>query len=153
MPPHRSLADPGCVDHLSERITRMTPDAPRQWGKMTPHQMLCHLADAFRGALGERPAAPRETLLSRTLVRWVALRTPITWPKGVMTLPEVDQYLGGTKPVEFDADRQAVVDLLRRFASQNGSDERHPMFGALTRREWQVWGFRHVDHHLRQFGR
>jgi hypothetical protein len=149
----KTLGNQDDKNQILGRLQEINPGSERRWGKMTPHQMLCHLADAFRGALGERPAAPRETLLSRTLVRWVALHTPITWPKDVMTLPEVDQYLGGTKPVEFDADRQAVVDLLRRFASQGGSDERHPMFGALTRREWQVWGFRHVDHHLRQFGR
>jgi hypothetical protein len=28
----------------------------------------------------------------------------------------------------------------------------HPMFGRLTTNEWNVWGFRHADHHLRQFG-
>lgn len=27
----------------------------------------------------------------------------------------------------------------------------HPVFGPLTRDEWMIRAYRHVDHHLRQF--
>ena len=59
---------------------------------------------------------------------------------------------GGTRPAAFDADRQEVVALLRRFASDGVRYAAHPMFGAMARRDWLIWGYRHTDHHLRQFG-
>ena len=119
---------------------------------MTPHQMVCHLGDSFLAVLGERPASSKETWLSRTVVKWIALHTSLPWPHGVPTRPEVDQKIGGTKPVEFERDRQKVVDLIRRFVRPDTRYGRHPGFGAMTREEWMLWGYGHVDHHLRQFG-
>ena len=43
--------------------------------------------------------------------------------------------------------------LVGRFVAAAGRDmDRHPMFGDLTRGEWGRWGYRHMDHHLTQFG-
>lgn len=114
--------------------------------------MLCHLSDSFLAVSGERPASAAETWFSRTVVKYVALHTSMPWPRGVPTRPEVDQDHGGTKPGDFARDQQTVGELLRRFAASDLSVARHPVFGAMTRAEWLVWGYRHVDHHLRQFG-
>jgi hypothetical protein len=152
MRPHRSLNDTANIDELLTRLGRLTADSPRQWGTMTAHEMVCHLGDSFLAVLGERPASSKETWLSRTVVKWIALHTSLPWPHGVPTRPEVDQKIGGTKPVEFERDRQKVVDLLRRFIQPDTRRGRHPGFGAMTREEWLLWGYGHVDHHLRQFG-
>ena len=117
MRPHRSLAVPANVDELISRIGRLDPACARQWGTMTPHEMLCHLADSFLAVLGERPASSAETLLSRTVVKWIALHTSLPWPQGLPTRPEVDQKQGGTRPVEFERDRKVVVDLIHRFVT------------------------------------
>ena len=133
-------------------MARLLPDSPRQWGTMTAHQMVCHLSDSFLTVLGERTASSKETLLSRTVVKYIALHTKLTWPHGVPTMPEVDQKIGGTRPVEFERDRQQVLDLLQRFVRSDTRYGRHPGFGAMSRDEWLLWGYGHVDHHLRQFG-
>src|SRR2546423_7752954 len=104
MYPHRSLRDAANVDEVIHRLGRVRHDSPRRWGTMSPHGMFCHLGDSFLTVLGERPAASKDTLLSRTLVKWIALHTPLPWPHGVPTMPEVDQNVGGTKPVEFERD-------------------------------------------------
>jgi len=114
--------------------------------------MLCHLSDAFLTALGERAATSKDTRLSRTVVKWIALHTPLPWPHGVPTMPEVDQNIGGTRPVEFERDRQNVAELLHRFISPATRYGRHPVFGAMSRDEWLLWAYGHCDHHLRQFG-
>ena len=41
--------------------------------------------------------------------------------------------------------------LLRRFVAPGARYARHPTMGELTREEWMIWGWRHTDHHLRQF--
>src|SRR3954471_13513328 len=141
MYPHRSLTDGANVDEIINRIARLQPDSRRQWGKMTPHGMLCHLSDAFLTVLGERAASSKETVLSRTVVKWIALHTPLPWPHGVPTMPEVDQNIGGTRPVEFERDRQHVVGLVRRFVDPGTHYGRHPGFGEMSRDEWLLWAY------------
>jgi hypothetical protein len=146
-----SLNDPGAVDAIIARLGKLHEKRPRAWGRMTAHEMLCHLNDSFAGILGDRPILSAETWLQRTIVRRMALHTNLTWPKGVTTRPEVDQTIGGTKPVDFAGDRERTIALIRRFVAPDARYARHPMFGALTREEWMIWGYRHTDHHLRQF--
>ena len=152
MRPYRSLDTQAHIDDLIARLGRVQPDSVRGWGTMTPHEMLCHLADSFLAMLGDRPASAVDTWLSRSVVRWVALHTSLPWPKGVDTRPEVDPKRHGSKPVEFERDRLRVIELLQRFVHPDAPCVAHPIFGPMTRKERLLWGYGHVDHHLRQFG-
>src|SRR3954452_10773452 len=152
MRPSPSLSAPAHLDEVISRLAALTPETPRRWGTMTADEMLCHLADSFRATLGERPASSATTWASRTIMKWVALHTPLPWPKGLPTRPEVNPKKLGTRPIEFERDRQAVVDLIRRFVAKGVTYDRHPTFGAMSNSEWLVWAYRHLDHHLRQFG-
>jgi hypothetical protein len=147
------LDAPGVLDDFERRLATLTPDTPRRWGAMTSHEMLCHVADSFRGMLRERPTSPAPaSAVQRQLVRFIALHTPVPWPKGVPTRPEVNPHEKGPRPAVFEADRAQVAELMRRFAAPNVAYAAHPMFGALSRREWMLWGYRHLEHHFRQFG-
>jgi len=152
MRPHRSLETAANVEDLIVRVGRLEPTSTRRWGIMTAHEVLCHLADSFLMVLGERYASPADTWWSRNVIKWIALHTPLPWPQGVPTRPEVDSRRGGTKPVEFARDQAIVVELIRRVARPDAPFGRHPFFGPMTRDEWLLWGYGHVDHHLRQFG-
>ena len=148
-----TLIDPALRAALVARLQRLAPDSPRQWGRMTPHQAICHLSDSFRDMMSATPISSVATPFSRTFVRWIALHSGLPWPHGVKTRPEVDQEIGGTKPVEFGSDRHQLEGLIEQFAARSGHDlQPHPMFGRMTTTEWQHWGWRHTDHHLRQFG-
>jgi hypothetical protein len=143
----------GVVDEVTSRLARLTAETSRQWGTMTAHEMVCHLTDSYRIATGERAASAVDTWMSRSVVRWIALHTSLPWPRGVPTRPEVDPKRDGTRPSpEFLRDRDALAQLIASFAAPLEHYARHPIFGSLTRDEWMVWGYRHADHHLRQFG-
>jgi hypothetical protein len=147
-----SLAEADALESLITRLGKLNLRRPRAWGRMTPHEMMCHLGDAFEVALGERPFVPADTWMQRTILKYVALRTTYKWPQGIKTLPEVEQGAGGTRPGDFERDRARVVALMRRFAAPDAKyATRHPALGPMTREEWGIWGFRHTDHHLRQF--
>lgn len=146
-----SLAHPAVRERLLARIAAVQPDSPRQWGRMTSHGMLCHLADSFLGVTGDRPIQPAVSLMGRTLMKWGALYLPFPWPKGVPTRPEVDQEKNGTRPGDFDQDKARLTKAFHRFASHDMSGRAHPIFGPLTNAQWQRWGYLHLDHHLRQF--
>ena len=123
---------------------------------MSAHQAICHLAEALRVFLGEAPTPPRaDTWMTRNLVRWVALHLPMQWPQGVQAPKGFDQVAGeGTQPTEFESDRGQLIALHKRFGALPDLPpvSSHPIFGKLSREEWQVWAYRHADHHLRQFG-
>jgi hypothetical protein len=148
----QDLSHPAQRAELLERLRRLTPASPRGWGRMTPHQAVCHLSDAFRAMMRDTPVTSIGNPFSRTVIKWVALNAPVKWPPGVKTVPEVDQEIGGTKPVEFLRDRQQLEQLMEQFATRTGEYQPHPIFGRLTQAEWHRWGWRHMDHHLRQFG-
>jgi hypothetical protein len=121
---------------------------------MTPNQAICHMSDAFRMSLNERPVAPIETPF-RPLIRFVALSLPLKWPRGrIKTVPETEQGVGGTPPTDFERDRAALLELMARFCTvgTNGYCPTHPIFGPMTTAAWKRWGYLHMDHHLRQFG-
>jgi Protein of unknown function (DUF1569) len=117
--------------------------------------MICHLSDGFRVAIGDKPALFTPNWITQTLVKWIALRAPMKWPQGVQTPPEVNQFGEScTRPKEFDQDLQQLLGLIERFTAvqRNFEFHPHPMFGPLSEREWFYWAYRHIDHHLRQFG-
>jgi hypothetical protein len=120
---------------------------------MSSHQMVCHLADALLMALGERAVSAAAGPLQRTVVKWTALYFPAPWPAGILTRPELDQQVGGTRPTEFGSDLARVETLLEALAARPGNDwPAHPIFGPMSRTAWLRWGYVHTDHHLRQFG-
>jgi hypothetical protein len=149
----KSLTDSSARAAVMARLERLKPESPRRWGRMTAHQAICHLSDSFRGVMAPTPPKSVSTLFSRTVVKWIALRAPMPWPHGVQTPPEVDQEIGGTKPVEFALDRSTLAAAIDEFSRRTGHDlQPHPIFGRLSTWEWQRWGYLHIDHHLRQFG-
>jgi hypothetical protein len=150
----KNLADPKTRPEILRRLATIRPDSRRVWGEMTPHEMVCHLADSYELAMGDRPMTTTGTLFQRTVIRFVALSTPLPWPRGYPAPPEVAQGVGGTPPEEFKSDVLRLQAAIDRFSRPDRDFEWgiHPYFGVLTPNEWLCWGYRHADHHLRQFG-
>ncbi len=86
------------------------------------------------------------------VVKWLALKLPMQWPKGVPTRPEVEQGKGGSPPVDFGQDLASLKSNVSRFCAASPRLA-HPIFGEMTADDWMRWGYLHADHHLRQFGR
>lgn len=139
---------------ILERLKKVGPESRRRWGRMSAHQMVCHLGDSFRMVTGEKPVSDATSLLQRTIVKWTALHAPLRWPSGIPTRPEIDQAVGGTRPVEFAADVAELEALMDLFTARTKSAEwqKHPTFGRMSEADWLRWGYLHMDHHLRQFG-
>jgi len=150
----KTLARDRDTNEIIRRLRTLRPDSVRRWGRMSAHQMVCHLNDAFRMATGELPVKCSPTRRQRTLIKWIAIHLPVRWPSGFMTAPEIDQEIGGTSPADFAAE---LADLERRVESiaarRGASWPMHPIFGRMSEAEWLRWAYLHVDHHLRQFGR
>jgi uncharacterized protein with PQ loop repeat len=149
-----TLADAGCRLETLARLRALRSDSVRRWGRMTPHQMVCHLIDCNRMALGEVVVTATPTRVPRAILKWVSLYTPLPWPAGIPTNPELDQEVDGTRPSGFAEDAAALEATVERLTSRAGRGfwPRHPDFGAMSEDDWYRWAYLHMNHHLRQFG-
>lgn len=134
---------------LQQRLNNLTAESCGQWGKMTIDEMLSHLADSCRMALGDLPTARKPgpfhfAPLGKAIIYW------LPWPKGAPTAPE----LLARKPVSVEAEKADLQTLLNRLAEQSGKQTwpAHPAFGSLSQKDWGRLVYRHMDHHFRQFG-
>ena len=150
----KTLARPRDKAEILRRLRDVRPQSVRRWGRMSAHQMVCHLGDSFRMVMGHKPVSHATSLLHRTVVKWIALYAPLRWVPGIRTIPEIDQELGGTRPTDFAGDIGQVEALMEVVTAPTRSfDWRlHPVFGRMSDRAWLRWGYLHMDHHLRQFG-
>ena len=142
------------LSELIRRLRTVRPTSQRRWGRMTAHQMVCHLGDCCRMATGEKRVTQASTVVQRTVIKWMALYAPLQWPPGIVTRPEVDQEDGGSHPRDFANDLANADRLLRELTTRDGRAQwpDHPIFGSMSRRAWLRWAYLHTDHHLRQFG-
>jgi Protein of unknown function (DUF1569) len=149
----KTLSHPRDQHQILRRLKSIRPDTLRKWGKMSAHQMICHLSDGFRMYMGETPVAPAGRKLPGA-VKFIALRAPLPWPHGFQTVPEIDQEVNGTPPFVFDADVEDLHTLIERFTRRPAdfTYQTHPHFGSLSQKEWMRLAYLHTEHHLRQFG-
>lgn len=150
----KSLKDRGDLDEILSRIRAIRPDSARQWGRMTPNQMVCHVTDSFGACLGDTKFPAFGGPLRRAVMKWIALYTGFPWPKSLPTGAKVDPLREGTGPGDLAEDIAALERMCHRFVLSKERNARHihPLFGPLSDSEWGRWGYLHTDHHLRQFG-
>ncbi len=132
---------------LLTRIEHVTPSSRALWGKMNAEQMLTHLVQSLRMAVGElqvksKKLPMRHAPLRQLIVYW------LPWPKSAPTAPELIPSNSET----IESCKRELSRLADVFASRTGDWPEHPAFGDLGRAAWGVLVRRHVDHHLRQFG-
>ena len=134
---------------LIARVDRVAAGAKPLWGKMNAEQMLSHLVESMRMALGE--ISPKSKKLP---IRYFPLKQLIVYwlpfPKGAPTAPELLPKVSGP----LDQQKGELARLLRLVAERASQTQwpEHPAFGKLTTQGWGVLTYRHCDHHLRQFG-
>lgn len=132
------------------RIGTVNPDDKAKFGKMNVSQMICHCADQFRMMFGEVKGLRRQNIDPEELKRKTINREPLP------TVDGLDQVAGGgTKPTDFDNDKETLINYLNTF---NKTDESHmfsfhPFLGDIDRNYWERLVIHHLNHHLEQFGR
>ena len=135
---------------IVERVRRLTPDAQPHWGRLDAPKLLCHLGDQLRMGLGDIPTTPvpgplRHPPFKQLVLYW------LPWPRGKAEAPKEDFT---TFASTWDEEVQNLENLIDRFAHQDpvASWPPNPVFGSRSGRAWGVLSYRHLDHHLRQFG-
>jgi hypothetical protein len=134
---------------LAERLGRLTPESKPRWGTLDASRMMCHLGDALNEGLGgmQIPSAG-PSVLRYFPMKQLAIHV-IPLPKGAKAPRELLE----TAPGDFESDRRRVVERAEQLAAApRGAGPVHFLFGRLTNDEWNALSWKHIDHHLRQFG-
>jgi len=148
----KNLYEPAKAEEVKERVARLTPESERLWGKMNAPQAVAHLSVSMEWAVGD-------TLPPRMFVGRIV---------GGIIKPKV---LGNDEPMhrnaptaktlviaderDLEIERARLCGLIDRFAVAGPAGcttHPHSFFGPLTPEEWAILMYKHLDHHLRQFG-
>ena len=147
----KNLYQPEAVDEVLSRIDKLQPAAQRQWGKMDVAQMMAHCSAALDMASGK-------LILPRLFIGRVIgpfIKPIYSNDKPFSRGNPTDPKLVVADQRDFLREQQQLKVKVRQF--QEGGEAKctshpHPFFGALTPREWGIGMYKHMDHHLRQFG-
>jgi hypothetical protein len=139
------------VDEVTSRIGKLQATSPRQWGKMDVAQMMAHCSAALDMASGR--LNPPRFFLGRLIGPFV--RPIFTNDKPFSRNNPTDKKLVVGDQRDFAREKEQLQLKLQQF-HQGGEGQctqhPHPFFGALTPEEWSCGMYKHLDHHLRQFG-
>lgn len=148
----KNLFDPPTAAEIKNRLEQLRPDSPTKWGKMTVGQAVAHCTIGLQMALGDfRPPRHRIGRLLGRIIKPLALGNESPMRKNSPTIEGMKM----TAPRQFEAERtqlQAVLDRFVVAGRQACTSHPHPFFGPLTPDEWGVLMYKHLDHHIRQFG-
>lgn len=144
--------DAEVTQSLLARLERLTPDAQPRWERLNAAEMMTHCAVAYALLLGDRTESLSFPM--KVLNRWV-----FKW-KVVSARPYPENGPTPTSPVSADAivfetERATLSRYIRTVHAYSASDmegRKHPLFGPLGAQEWSTLFWKHLDHHLRQFG-
>ncbi len=139
------------VNQLKQRIDALSPEKKPKWGKMHAAQMLAHVNVQFQmseGAFSAQPAPVR--FIMRLLVKPM-----VVGPKPYKKNSPTAGAFKVAEAQDFEEQKQKLLSNLNRLlergaAHYEGVDS--PSFGKLTAKEWETLFYKHLDHHLQQFG-
>lgn len=146
-----SLFHPADCEALRRRFADLQPDGPRLWGKMDAAQMVAHCAKGLEAAMTDRPV--KRAVLGRLVAPF--LRPLILGSRPFRRNVPTDPSFRVSDPRDFETELRRLAHLLDRFV-QRGPEQAarvpHVFFGRLRGDQWGRLLFKHLDHHLRQFG-
>jgi hypothetical protein len=137
-------------NELIDRINRLTPDTQPLWGKMSVAQMLGHCQRAVE--VGTGLLELRRTAAGYIFGR-MALKQLMNKPIG-KNIP-TDKSFIIPPSVDFEPEKQKLIEAYKALAEHGTSHithKKHPFFGTMTTEEWDTLLWKHLDHHLQQFG-
>lgn len=148
----KSLFNEETYNEIISRIDKLTPASKPQWGKMNIAQMLNHCVLPLEVAMNERKV---EKSLLAFLFKGV-IKKAITgtepFKQGLRTMNE---YVVTSSSFEFNEQHKLLKNTLTRYYEMGGDKVAqipHPVCGTLTAEEWGWSQYKHLDHHLKQFG-
>jgi len=151
----KDLFDPTLADDIKQRIMRLNAESERQWGNMTVAQTLAHCTSGMQMAMGvinpKRASFPANVI--GPLIKPLVFGDDKPMRRNSPSSREL--FSADPTQCDFEGERARLITTIDSFASKGAaccSYHPHPFFGTLKPHQWAILMYKHVDHHLRQFG-
>ena len=149
----KNLFDATVANQIKIRLGKLQPESERRRGKMTAAQMLAHCSVSMQWAVGEltpEKGALPVRLMGR-LVKPMVFRNEEPLRKNSPTA----KSLIVADDRDFGKERERLSGLIDKFTAEGAegcTKNPHSFFGKMKPEEWAILMYKHLDHHLRQFG-
>lgn len=150
----KNLFEPVLAEDTKQRIMSLTPGNQRQWGQLTLAQTLAHCTSGLQMAMGainpERVSFPAGVI--GRLIKPLVFKDDKPIRRNAPSAPEL---FSDPSHCEFESERVQLIAAIDSFATGGAaccSQHPHPFFGPLNPQQWAILMYKHLDHHLRQFG-
>ncbi len=147
-----TIFNPHDYQQILNRLEQLSSTSSNRWGKMNVNQMLVHCSHQLKLGLGmiKQEALEGSPFMRTGLVKWLVLFV-IPWTRGLPTPAKMNVIEQQISVKDFDAEKKVLLDHLDQV-QQYPKLLPHPFFGALDEKYWGRLIWKHLDHHLKQFG-
>ena len=145
-----SLFEPATAVEIISRIEKLQPTSQAQWGKMNVAQMLAHCSGPLQAYFAEKKAKRDLMGLLFGKIAFKQLISNKPWRRGLPTAREFK--ITGSR--DFEEEKNKLLNSVNRFSAEGYTITSfvHPFFGKLSSQEYALFNYKHLDHHLQQFG-
>jgi hypothetical protein len=148
----KNIFQPAVTGEIIERINNLAPTTAQLWGKMNVAQMLAHCNVNYELVYDDIHPKPGPVMkfILKTLVKSKVVNEK-PYPKNNQTAPAF--IIKGER--EFEKEKVRLIDYInktQKLGETHFDGKESHSFGVLTKTEWNNMFFKHLDHHLNQFG-
>lgn len=148
----KNLLNTETVNILIDRVQQLQASTPPRWGSMTATEMLLHCNMIHQQILSASASTPKKTSPKQYLIRWLVLYILPRFPHNAKA-PKTVLTKGTVSNEAFTEQQSFFIEIIRRFPHHKTPIRHyHPYFGNLSTTQWGLSLYKHLDHHLRQFG-
>lgn len=148
----KNIFDQTVTNEIVARINKLEPSTTRLWGKMTAAQMLAHCTVTYEliyNNIHTKPNALKKFVLKLFVKQAVVGEKPFT-----KNSPTSQAFKISNKK-NFDAEKNRLINYIiktQKLGEAEFDNKESHSFGVLTKDEWNNMFYKHLDHHLNQFG-
>ncbi|HEY0065903.1 MAG TPA: DUF1569 domain-containing protein [Flavisolibacter sp.] len=145
-----NLFEPAAAEEIISRLQSLQPDARPRWGKMNAAQMMAHCHAPFETYFSEKKM--KQALIGMLFGRMARKKLFSNKPLP-RNLPTSKEFIIPDQK-DFASERERLVEMINRFSTEGYTvpAQVHPFFGKMSAQEWALLAYKHMDHHLQQFG-
>jgi hypothetical protein len=149
----KNMFDPATAQEIKARLAALQPTSQRQWGKMSPAQAMAHCVISMRWALGD--LVPDPSFIGLRLIGRIIKPMVLKENDPLRRNSPTAKSLIVSDEKDLAQERAHLSSLIDRFAAGGPAQctgHPHSFFGRMRPNEWAILMYKHLDHHLRQFG-
>ncbi|MBI2259584.1 MAG: DUF1569 domain-containing protein [Flavobacteriia bacterium] len=139
-------------NQIIDRINKLSNESPTLWGKMNVAQMFAHCNVSYEYIFTDKH--PKPNFFTKLMLKLFVKNTVVGDKKYKKNNPTAPPFKISDQRV-FEKEKNLLIENIIKVKDlgENHFDgkESHS-FGVLNKNEWNNMFYKHLDHHLAQFG-